>query len=75
LQLRFRCSSSVCFATCFVRSSSSLGATNFNSLNVLALSTYNFQFLRSLMQLVQFFILSFFYIIPYVIFASVLWSP
>jgi hypothetical protein len=32
---------------------------NFNSLNVLAFSTYNFQFLRSWMQLVQLFILSF----------------
>jgi hypothetical protein len=32
---------------------------NFNSLNVLAFSTYNFQILRSWMQLVQFFIFSF----------------
>jgi hypothetical protein len=47
---------------------------NFNSLNVLAFSTYNFKFLRSRMQLVQFFF-SVFYVIPYVIFSSVLWSP
>jgi hypothetical protein len=33
---------------------------NFNSLNVLAFSTYNYQFLRSWMQLVQFLIFSFF---------------
>jgi hypothetical protein len=32
---------------------------NFNSLKVLAFSTYNFQFLRSWMQLVQLFIFSF----------------
>jgi hypothetical protein len=32
---------------------------NFNSLNVLPISTYNFQFLRPWMQLVQFFIFSF----------------
>jgi hypothetical protein len=32
---------------------------NFNSLNVLTFSTYNFQFLRSSMQLVEFFIFSF----------------
>jgi hypothetical protein len=47
---------------------------NFNSLNVLAFSTYNFQILLSWMQLVQFFIFSF-YVIPYVVFPSVLWSP
>jgi hypothetical protein len=47
---------------------------NFISLNVLAFSTYNFQFFRSWMQLVQFFIFIFF-VIPYVIFPSVLWSP
>jgi len=45
-----------------------------NSLNVLAFSTYNFYLLRSWMQLVKFFIFSFF-ISFIVIFPSVLWSP
>ena len=47
---------------------------NFISLNVLAFSTYNFHLLRSWMQLVQFFIFSFFMSFL-VIFSSVLSSP
>ena len=45
-----------------------LQAQQLHSLKVLAFSTYNFHFLRSRMQLVQFFIFSFF--IPFIISTS-----